>query len=369
MKLGTLKDGRAMDRLAEPLKDKVPEVRAAALEAVAERKDKSSEAVLQREAQRSDEEAAAPAIALLGAYPSEATRALLSKLAASHKPGLAVPALEVLGEIGGPDVLPTLEKALKAKDWPVRVTAIRGVARHASKEAVDLLMERLDKEEGRVLGELVEALRGLTGKPFGFAPGQWREWWARERESFTAAKKAEGVEAGAGSTTYHGVPVLSTRVVFCVDISGSMSETLGSESRMEHAKKELSRTLSGMSKDADVNLVFFDDKIEPWKRQLTPLKSSLKEAQSIVARLQPRGRTNIFDALDVAFQHKDVDTIFLLSDGDPTDGRVVAPEDILAEIRRMNRARKILIHTIAFAPSPFMKSLAEQNGGRYVEVK
>ncbi|HEX7901487.1 MAG TPA: HEAT repeat domain-containing protein [Planctomycetota bacterium] len=367
--LGGLKDAKAMDRLAEPLKDKVPDVRAAALEAVAQRKEKSSETILHREAQRSDEDLAGPAIALLTAFPTDATRALLAKLAGNYKPGIAIPALEALGEIAAPDALPVLDKALKSKDWPVRVTAIRGLGRLKSKEAVDLLMDRLDKEDGRVLGELVDALRALTGRPFGFAPGQWREWWSREREAFTGPKAAEGVEAGVGATTYHGVPILSTRLVFCVDISGSMSETLGTETRMELAKKELIRTLGSLNKDAQVNLIFFDDRLEPWHQKLTGLKSTLKEAVAIVSRLQPRGRTNIFDALDLAFQHKEADTVFLLSDGDPSDGRIIDPDDILAEIRRMNRVRKIMVHTIAFAPSPFMKALAEQNGGRYVEIK
>lgn len=368
--LGTLKHGSAMDRLAEPLRDKQTEVRAAALESVAERREKSSETILHREAQRADEELASIAIALLPAYPSDATRQLLVKLAAHYKPGIAIPALEALGEIGSPDALPILEKALKSKEWPVRVTAVRGLERLKSKEAVDLLMDRLDKEEGRVLGELVDALKALTGKPYGFAPGQWREWWSREREGFKGpAAAAEVAAGGPGGTTYHGVPILSTKVVFCVDISGSMSETLGTESRMELAKKELARTLSAMSKDAQVNLIFFDDRLEPWHRQLAPLKSSLKEALAIVARLQPRGSTNIFDALELAFAHKEVDTIFLLSDGDPTNGRIIDPDDILVEIRRANRTRKIQLHTIAFAPSPFLRALAEQNGGRYVEIK
>jgi HEAT repeat protein len=369
--LGTLAHPQALDRLGEPLKDKTPEVRAAALEAVALRRDKSSELILHREAQRSDEDLASTAIALLPAFPSEATRALLAKLAAHYKPAIAIPALEALGEVAAPADLPVFEKALKAKEWPARVTAVRALGRMKSKEAIDLLLERLDKEEGRVLGELVDALRALTGKPFGFAPGQWREWWAREREAFTGPKAVEGVEAGAGQTTYHGVPILSTRVVFCLDISGSMTETIGGESRLELAKKELARTLSLLSKDAHVNLLFFDDRVEPWRRpfQLVPLKANLKEATAVVARLQPRGRTNIFDPLELALQHKEVDTVFLLSDGDPTDGRIVDPDDILAEIRRMNRVRKILIHTIAFAPSPFLKALAEQNGGRYVEIK
>ena len=35
----------------------------------------------------------------------------------------------------------------------------------------------------------------------------------------------------------------------------------------------------------------------------------------------------------------------------------------------MNRLRQIVIHTISFGSSKFMKALADQNGGRYVEIK
>jgi HEAT repeat protein len=372
--LGKLRDEKASSRLSEPLKDKVPEVRQAALESVAERKDKSSEAVLQREAQRSDEDLAAPAILLLSGFPSEATKALLLKLAGNAKPGIMIPALEALGEMNVPEGLAAFEKALKSKDWPVRVTAARAVARAKSKEAIDLLVDRLDKEEGRMLAELVEVLRGLTGKTFGYAPGQWKEWWTLNREGFDFAKAAADAAAFAaggspGATTYHGVPILSTRIIFILDISGSMSSELGKESRMDLAKKELGRTLGVLSSEARINLIFFDDRIEPWRKSLQPLKPNLKEAQAVVAQLKPRGRTNIFDALELAFLHKDVDTIFLLSDGEPTDGRIVEPADILREIARQNRTRKIAIHSISYGPSPFMKLLAEQNGGQYVEIR
>jgi hypothetical protein len=48
---------------------------------------------------------------------------------------------------------------------------------------------------------------------------------------------------------------------------------------------------------------------------------------------------------------------------------VIDPSDILREVRRMNRLKQIVIHTVAIPSSPFLKSLAEQNGGQYVEVK
>jgi HEAT repeat protein len=371
--LGRLRDPKAMDRLAEPLRDKAPEVRLAALEAVAERKEKSSETILQREAQRSDDELAAPAILLLAGYPTESTKALLLKLAGNAKTGILIPALDALSEMDVPEGLAAFEKALKAKEWPVRVTAARALSRVKRKESIDFLVERLDKEEGRMLSELVDVLRLLTGKPFGYAPGQWKEWWTLNREGFDFAKAAADVVAaqsgGPGGTTYHGVPILSKRVVFILDISGSMSAELAGGTRMELAKQELARTLGVLAADTHLNLIFFDDVIEPWRKSLVPLKPNLKEAQAIVAKLQPRGRTNIFDSLELAFYHKDVDTIFLLSDGEPTDGRVVEPEDIYREIGRLNRLRKIAIHTVSFGPSAFLKMLAERNSGQYVEIK
>jgi HEAT repeat protein len=368
--LGRLKHASAADRLSEPLRDKVLEVRAAALESVAERKEKNAEAILHREAQGSNEESAAVAIGLLPAFPSEATTALLIKLAGHHKPGLAIPALEALGEIHAADAFPVFEKALKSKDWPVRVAAIRGLARLRQKETIDLLIDRIDKEEGRMLAEIVDVLRGLTGRPYGYAPGAWKEWWTGAKDAFVLPDKAQAIAASqANMTTYYGVPVLSNRVVFVMDMSGSMSEVTGTESRMEQAKKELSRVLSQLGPAAQVNMIFFDDRIEPWHKGLVPIKTNLKEAQAIVARLAPRGTTNIFDSLEFAFTHKEADTIYLLSDGDPTAGRIIETEDILREIRKMNRLRQIVIHTVSFGSSAFLKQLAAQNGGQYVEIK
>jgi len=368
--LGRLQHSAAGSRLSEPLRDKVLDVRAAALEAVAERKDKNAESILHREAQSTNEDVAAIAIGLLAGFPSEDTTKLLIKLAGGSKPGVAISALDALGESRAAEGFPVFEKALKARDWPIRVAAVHGLARQRRRESIDLLVDRIDKEDGRLLAEIVDALRTLTGKPFGYAPGQWKEWWATAKEDFALPDKAQAViTSQAGMTTYHGVPVLSNRMVFLVDISGSMGEVTGAESRMEQSKKELLRVLGQLGKDAQVNMVFFDDRIEPWKKALVPIRPSLREAQALVAKIAPRGSTNIFDALDAAFQMKDADTFYLLSDGEPTNGRIVDTEDILHEIRKMNRLRQIVIHTISFGASPFLKALAAQNGGQYVEIE
>jgi HEAT repeat protein len=368
--LGRLNHPQAGDRLAELFKDKNIEVRAAALESVAERREKSAEAILHREAQGVNEEMVAVAIGLLPAFPSDATKQLLARLAGHDRPGTAIPALEALGETCALDGLPVFEKALLAKGWPVRVAAIRGLLKLRRKESIDLLVDRMDKEEGRMVAEISNALKALTGKPFGIGAGQWREWWTVNRDGFALPPAALARETSRqGLTTYHGVPVFSVRIVFVTDISASMSETAETGSRMDQAKKELDRVLSTLGKEAQVNMVFFNDRVESWRKGLVPIQQNLPAALATIARLTPSGRTNIFDALDEAFRDGAVDTIYLLSDGDPTDGKIVDSEEILREIRRMNRSRQIEIHAVSFGQSRFMQALAAQNGGQYVEMK
>jgi HEAT repeat protein len=368
--LGRLPHAQAESRLNGPLKDPQIEVRAAALEAVAERRGKTSESVLLREAQGSHEDAAALAISLLPAFPGEAVRKALVKLAGSAKTAVAVPALDALGELGGEDAPPVFEKALRARDWPVRVSAVRGLRKLRTAAALDLLVARFHEEEGRIFADIGDALRAMTGRSFGNAPGRWKEWWAANREGFVFPSKDDPPPAPeAGMTTYYGIPVVSTRLVFCVDISGSMSaQAEAGKSRLDQAKAELLRALGQLDKDAQVNLVFFDDRIEPWHRQLVGIKQNLKPAQELIKRLQPRGQTNICGALEAAFAHKEADTVYLLSDGEPTQGRITDPDDLLREVQRWNRLRKVAVHTVSFGGSPFLKALAEQNGGRYVEI-
>ena len=59
-----------------------------------------------------------------------------------------------------------------------------------------------------------------------------------------------------------------------------------------------------------------------------------------------------------------MDTIFFLSDGAPSDRSTT---EILDDVKRRNKLRKIKIHTIAILNFhvKFLRLLAEQNGGIY----
>jgi HEAT repeat protein len=369
--LATLRHARAIQHLEGALRDKEIEVRLAAVDAIAARRDRRSEEILRREAQKSEGETVHASIRALGGYLSEDTLKLLGKLATQGGIESRVTALETLGDLGRPDFLPVFDQALKSREWPARVVAVRQIAKLKTKESVDLLVERIGREEGRVLGDIAEALQRLTGKGFITSAVHWKDWWAVNRETFAFGAEAEAA-GGVGVTTYHGVPVTSHRIIFCLDISGSMESSTGEktgETRLAMAKKELARVLSSLDRAAQVNIVFFDDRVEPWMRQLVQIKPNLPRALQRIESVKSRGATNVYDTLELCFTDSAVDTIYLLSDGEPNMGKFTDTVEILREIRRINRSRQIVIHTVSLGVSELMKKLAEENGGRYVEKK
>ena len=83
-----------------------------------------------------------------------------------------------------------------------------------------------------------------------------------------------------------------------------------------------------------------------------------------------RGATNVHAALERAFADAEVDTIFLLTDGQPSAGFLVAPEAILREVRRWNVGRGVRIHTVAIGGrSDFLERLAADSGGEHTVAR
>ncbi len=63
---------------------------------------------------------------------------------------------------------------------------------------------------------------------------------------------------------------------------------------------------------------------------------------------------------------KDVDTICLLSDGEPNMGKYTEPEDILKYTLALNEFRRITIHCVSVGQdSRLLSKLAAGTGGRY----
>jgi hypothetical protein len=95
-----------------------------------------------------------------------------------------------------------------------------------------------------------------------------------------------------------------------------------------------------------------------------------KAAQGFVSRQEPDGYTAVYDALKLAFEDKRVDTLYLLSDGNPYQGTIDDPEQIRAEVKRWNSTRHLKIHCVSLGGDILLlKNLAQDTGGEFRTVR
>jgi len=122
------------------------------------------------------------------------------------------------------------------------------------------------------------------------------------------------------------------------------------------------------------NIITFASECHKWNSKLTPAtKTHLKKVEHHLDHLEADGGTNTHDALRMAIQEEDADTIYVLSDGEPTHG-ITNTRDIINDVKRWisQRKRPITINTIAFLmghtyddpkPRQFMGQLASLTPG------
>ncbi|MHC4823165.1 MAG: HEAT repeat domain-containing protein [Planctomycetota bacterium] len=269
--------------------------------------------------------------------------------------------------------------------WSVRAAAVATLQLFRRTESVGPLVLRVDEETGRVRDDAVEALCQLTGEDFGPALGTWRLWFEDLPEDYvlpdaaTAAenlaqrrkRRAKGHDSVATSV-YHGIQVPQGGVVFVLDVSGSMAEHFeGGLSYYEHFSSALCDTIDLLNDKTRFSVVLFSSGVQVWRELLVPgTPENADKARGYLENVRPEGPTNLYGALMTALSFQDVQTIFLLTDGDPTFGRIVMPEAILAELDRVNRDRNVVINTIAAGDvrAEFLADLANDNGGAAVDL-
>ncbi|MEY2982215.1 MAG: hypothetical protein RL562_2442 [Planctomycetota bacterium] len=361
-----------------------PEVVSTALRLLGERGDMEAVPELRKLLRAKDEprriEATLALHALLAKEPTWREE-LLEGLRGSGSKDVASRALafDLLAELGVEDVLKHAHKDLDHKNWRVRAAAIDACRRVRSLDSIPELIDRLDEETGRLREDVLDALQALTAMRFHDA-GRWRSWWKTEKDGFQLipadafAKTAAPRAVEAATASYYGIPMVSDRVVFIVDVSGSMSAQIGtsaSRNRLDEAKAQLLRVLEGATKQFRFNIVPFHSTVDSIFDEMMPAADRPKAAaRDRINALKPTGGTNVHDAMVRAFAEPDVDTIYLLSDGSPSAGPIVDPDQLAAEIARWNRSRRIRIHCVSIgADSAMLKRIAAESGGEYAMTR
>jgi len=307
-----------------------------------------------------------------------------------------VTAAQAVGKLKIAAGLKPLLKLLDHKNWTVRAAAIEALGDIGEKGAVGPLIKQIDEEEGRLREDCAQALAKLTGMRFGQAVGQWKKWWEEHKQEYGGddGKRLGGHgkdESGDAGKGYYGIPVVTGKAIFILDVSGSMSKSSkdssrdpakGEISKVEQAKRELTRAVKNFTSKGKFNLIIFNDIVKSWRETMVPAtKKNKAEAMAWVKDLTAASSTNIYDALHKAFKiagmgvndrhyRVEADTIFLLSDGSPTKptGEADDWQKILRAVREWNKLKKVTIHTIGIGNHnmAFMSQLAAENNGKYV---
>jgi len=343
--------------------------------------------------------------------------------------------LDALSGLTGGDVTKAICEALKDSSEIVAVSAARALGNRSDRDSIEPLIDALEKAEkakrARVQYEINIALEKITGKSGLEASLDWRNWWITHKDKPLSGKQEEDtpftpnpLKGKLETTSFFGIEIKSKRVIFVIDVSGSMEvadpppenwreetekklrttvvDEKEREKRMKEAeeqmkkwqeerkriyrvKKELIKTIKTLNRDVKFNIIAFRDGVEVWKKSLVEAnEGNRNDAISWVEKLKADGLTWTDDALREAFKDKEVDTIILLTDGAPThvggdakpewdghqDSRVLIAE-ILDWVRKENQFRKITIHTLGFitANFEFLKKLSAENNGKFEEIK
>jgi hypothetical protein len=278
-------------------------------------------------------------------------------------------------------------------------------------KAIPELITALVKTTPRVAEEINASLKRLTGQNFEPYAEVWAKWWADNRSKFGEDGKPLEPFAAAGTrpgdAAFYGIQVKSDKVVFVIDFSGSMKEEKKKPpkagpvtgdgpapepemagTKLEFAKTHLKKAIKGLTKTSTFNIVAFNHSVTQWKPTMVTATDAIKdEAYAWIRDFEPKGATYVDGALRMAFKlaglgahdkhyAPSVDTIFVLSDGAPTDNGVpmakdMPPEEILGHVREWNLQKRVIIHCIGIdnvvVGIKFLKDLAAENGGTYVD--
>lgn len=371
----------AADALLRLTRDPDPELRRRAVFLLARRQDRRVVPVLEKTFKEGTVAAKLDALegldAVLGGDADFRQR--LIALAQRGPLLLRIMAVELGARHGLRELLGELPALLANRDWRARVAAIELARQVRDKSSIPLLIRTLAKEKGRLAEDARRALAGLTRLYFHEA-ADWQRWWDKEGAAFELPppEKAQQKKKRRGparqvtsrtSATFYGIPVISERVIYCLDVSGSMNAQAGSGStRLKVAQAALIEALRRSPRTSVVNVIFFETRVDPYAKKVVSLKQKgvLARLSQFINKQTPRGGTNIHAALLQALEDERVDTIYLLSDGAPSAGAITDIQQLADDIRRRNRTRKIVIHGISIGTeSRLLERLAAESGGLY----
>lgn len=302
------------------------------------------------------------------------------RLLETSDPEIRTTGIALLLDLGIGDAVAVAQQQLDAEQWALRSVCYRYLTKFRDLSSIPLLIARWGKETGRLDMELAEALFVHAGVRC-WTRDDWSDWWKKNGEghalpniaTVTATKQKS--QGGGSTVSYFGIPLVSRRCVFLVDCSGSMAAKIGTDkkrTRYDEVRSQLYSAVEKLPDDQLFNICFYSSGVNPMWPELRMAQG--EDRKQVLERIKAsnftQGSTNIFDSLERSFGDAQVDTVYLLSDGEPSAGRVTDVTQIADLVRRWNYGRQVVIHCVSVgANSRFLERLARESGGEYVFVR
>lgn len=287
-------------------------------------------------------------------------------------------AVEMLATEPLPDRFVLLRERLSDEDGRVARKALSSLTRTRDRAAVEILIARISEVDEGSRFRISRALQTLTGQALGVGPDRWQRWWKAEGETFEVpgapSTPTDAPEHAQATSSFYGLPIYSTNLVFAIDTSDSMKQPSGkkgSEPRIVIAKRELNQALESLPEASRFDIVNFGKRAWSWKGELVAAKPrSLRAAQKHVEYLELSWGTEIYYALREAFRDPSADTILFMTDGDPQLSLMQDRAALQRIVKQWNRTRHTTIDCLSIGTDRgWLAKLAEQSGGRYVQVE
>jgi hypothetical protein len=186
---------------------------------------------------------------------------------------------------------------------------------------------------------------------------------AKDAKPIAGAAGAPAGDGGPGGTghSFFGLEASGDRVVFVVDISGSMNGR-----RFFRARNELRQSIENLRENQQFFVIFFNDSALPMptEKLLPATRENISRTVDWLKYVECGGGTNPLPGLLLALQLQP-DAIYLLTDGkfDP---------QVVWEVTQAEPLVPIPIYTISFASrtaEKLLKSIAKETGGSYRYVR
>jgi HEAT repeat protein len=345
----------------------------------------------------------------LGGNTSKVARSLESLCRSKCDGGLRGAALQALCAVDKPAAQPLISEAMLEKDpvvrcaglhaaqsWTevecvgaarrllsdpepaVRAQAIENLEHAASKAAILALIDHMDREKReRLRYGILAFLRKRSGLAHGFDAAAWKDWADKiAGDASTGVAKPERVgPVGDTRVAFAGLNVISDRIAFLIDCSGSLWRTkVGDRTRKDVADEKLRAALRALPADTEFNVIPYTDAPIPWEKRLVPSRpDNVKRALEFFERCHRSGRGDFYGAVELALADPNVDTIVVLTDGAPTGGHRWNLDLMFDLLVEQNRFRKVAFDSILVDASKSARKkwaeLAERTGGRSIEAK